>query len=75
MINHKLKIQFYNSHEVWDEQQRGMCSILWHVDLLLGNYREISSYTTAIARKQLQHIPSTQQWNYWETIFSTRSVQ
>jgi hypothetical protein len=24
--------------------------ILWHVDQLLGNDREISSYTTAVAR-------------------------
>jgi Uri superfamily endonuclease len=32
----------------------GMTSLkeeaMWHVDHLLGNYREISSYTTAVAR-------------------------
>jgi hypothetical protein len=29
-------------HLVWS-------NLLWHVDTLLGNYSEISSYTTAVA--------------------------
>jgi hypothetical protein len=41
---------------------------MWHVDLLLGNNREISSHTTPVARQQIHN---TQQWSNWEAAFST----
>jgi hypothetical protein len=49
--------------------------ILCHVDLLLGNDREISSYTITAARQWPQHIRNNHQWSNWEAVFSTRSVR
>jgi hypothetical protein len=31
-----------------------LCNTLWHVGPLLGNHREISNYTTAVAKKRLR---------------------
>jgi hypothetical protein len=35
---------YYENHDV------GECIILWHVDPLLSNDRELSSYTTVVAK-------------------------
>jgi hypothetical protein len=50
-------------------------TVLWHVDPLLGNDQEISSYTTAVARKWPQQIRNMQRWSNCEAVFSTRSVR
>jgi hypothetical protein len=59
--------------------------IFWHVNPLLGNDREISSYTTSllgngplytgVAREWPQQIHNTQQRSNCETVFSTRSMR
>jgi hypothetical protein len=41
--------------------------ILWHVDPLLGNDREISNYTTAVTKQRTVN-------SYIGTVFSVRSV-
>jgi hypothetical protein len=41
--------------------------VLWHVDLLLGNNREISNYATAVLRQRPVNSNS-------ETVFSVWSV-
>jgi hypothetical protein len=45
----KISTGFSNSIEYTG----GMISVLWHVDPLLGNYREISNYTRAFAKEWL----------------------
>jgi hypothetical protein len=34
--------------------KQNMTSILWHVDPLLGNDREISAYATAVSKQRLR---------------------
>jgi hypothetical protein len=49
--------------------------VLWHVDPLLGNNREISSYTTAVASEWPQQISNNQQRSNLYEAFYTRSVR
>jgi hypothetical protein len=49
------------------EKSSEFCYILWQVDPLLDNYREISNYTTVVTMQRSVH-------NKRETVFSVLSV-
>jgi hypothetical protein len=49
--------------------------ILWNVEPLLVNDREINSYTDAVVNEWPQQIHKRQQWKNWEAVSLLQSVR